>query len=373
MRTRIVRIASALGVIVACTEPGGPAGEPPGEPSNGSPSPPRDPWGPDQPTSGPDPSTDPGTTGTTTAAPTTTGTTAANTTETGTEAGPEPGTTTPEGCGDGVVQAPAEECDEGYENNVNSGSCTQQCQSAICGDGFVWEGIELCDRGPENSPTTYDGCTEACTPGPRCGDDIVQPEEECDGNNLEGSAPCQPLTCKLNARLAFVTSTRFQGSFGGLAQADELCEAAATAGGFDSPMKFKAWLSDGSVTAAQRLPAAAADPHYPYALRSGKLLADDLDDLITNGPRVPLDIDEFGETLTPEEPAWTNVHLGGFPYSTVNHCMDWTSASFLDVARTGLVSPATAEDLPAWQMEFLWTSNKDQPCSYTARLYCLED
>jgi fibro-slime domain-containing protein len=74
--------------------------------------------------------------------------------------------------------------------------------NTICGDGIV-AGSETCDDGTNDG--SYGGCNADCTPGPRCGDGMVQsPEEACDdGTNLTtysftGMPGCAP-GCVLGA------------------------------------------------------------------------------------------------------------------------------------------------------------------------------
>jgi fibro-slime domain-containing protein len=61
-------------------------------------------------------------------------------------------------------------------------SAKSECETT-CGDGIV-AGEELCDDGVNDG--SYGGCMPDCTPGPRCGDSMVQdPPEDCDdGVNL---------------------------------------------------------------------------------------------------------------------------------------------------------------------------------------------
>jgi len=91
----------------------------------------------------------------TTGAPTTTG--ASATTSTG-----EPAPV----CGDSVIEAPVEECDDG--NLDDADACLSTCKQASCGDGVLWAGVEECDDGPKNSHEPG-----ACRPDcqlPACGD-----------------------------------------------------------------------------------------------------------------------------------------------------------------------------------------------------------
>ncbi len=113
-------------------------------------------------------------------------------------------------CGDGVIRAPIEQCDDG--NTRDGDGCDHNCQIESgwacdpfcheCGNGIL-EASETCDDGNTNAG---DGCDSHCqietkfdcanVPGaatvcvPACGDGIVQFSnfgEQCDdGNNVDG-------------------------------------------------------------------------------------------------------------------------------------------------------------------------------------------
>jgi cysteine-rich repeat protein len=68
----------------------------------------------------------------------------------------------PPTCGDGVLGA-GEECDQGPANS-DQGACTTTCALAVCGDGLVHAGVEVCDDGNQ-------------TPGDGCGDCLVSGSE----------------------------------------------------------------------------------------------------------------------------------------------------------------------------------------------------
>ena len=83
-------------------------------------------------------------------------------------------------CGDKQVDAPREACDDG--NTDNRDACVNTCQAAACGDGFVGPG-EACD------PKTDDNCTTTCA-RPTCGDGLLQGDEMCDDGNLDPEDDC---------------------------------------------------------------------------------------------------------------------------------------------------------------------------------------
>jgi fibro-slime domain-containing protein len=87
-------------------------------------------------------------------------------------------------CGDGKVQSPPEQCDDGV--NLTTYSATKKCGpgcqwASYCGDGMIDGMYEQCDQGANNG-RGYGFCAIDCKLGPRCGDGIVQAAagEECD-------------------------------------------------------------------------------------------------------------------------------------------------------------------------------------------------
>jgi len=102
----------------------------------------------------------------------------------------------PPGCGDGSVNQPGEECDDG--NGVDEDACTNACLNAECGDGIYYADEEECDDG---NAVPGDGC-DACQA--TCGDGFIVGKEDCDdGNVLDGDGcesdcrfPCPHSLCK---------------------------------------------------------------------------------------------------------------------------------------------------------------------------------
>jgi len=128
-------------------------------------------------------------------------------------------------CGDGILDEPGKQCDEGAANS-NSGTCTLACRFAACGDGYVNQdpladgGLfqEGCDwgsaadggtcTGPSggcNSDTLPNHCRTNCLPA-RCGDGVTDTGERCDqgppsSDGGNGTATGCNITCTLSGRV----------------------------------------------------------------------------------------------------------------------------------------------------------------------------
>ncbi|MCA9689856.1 MAG: DUF4215 domain-containing protein, partial [Myxococcales bacterium] len=186
------------------------------------------------------------------------------------------------GCGDGFLDAPIEECDDG--NHVDGDDCTNACTVAECGDGIVREGAEACDDG--NTVST-DACVDCQLA--RCGDGVVhEGVEECDGADDCNDA------C-IRDRVVFVTSETQTGLFSvndaGLAAADSFCRSRALGAGFDvQEHDFWAWMSDSETSPAQRFHRSPGR----YVRMDGTVIAESWDDLTDGELLAPLEITEKG-------------------------------------------------------------------------------
>ncbi|MFZ6181424.1 hypothetical protein [Nannocystis pusilla] len=312
-------------------------------------------------------------------APEVTGSTGDAPTTTADPSGASTGTSTGEGesyCGDGKID-PGEACDDGPDKAAD-GACTHQCAAAACGDGLVWAGVETCDLGDGNS-SEYGGC-DGCQLAAHCGDGIVDEGfEVCDLGGLNGTGistgkepPCR-ATCTWQGRVVFVTSQAYTGALGGLDGADIRCRDRAKAVGLDNANTFRAWLSDGLQSPSTRFQQIDLQK-VPYMLRSGRVIAADFAELVDEGPRTGISIDETGAMVT-EQFVWTNTTGLGGVLHPVDHCDSWTSAGARDEAMRGLNGLAVemGPAWEAWQAERQWTVALVAGCNSARRLYCFED
>jgi len=150
--------------------------------------------------------------------------------------------------------------------------------------------------------------------------------------------------------LVFLTSTGYQGNFGGLAGGDANCTALANGAGLAGP--WVAWLSDTSTDARDRVH--NGGPYQNVADNSK--IADDLTDL-TDGSLDSTILNLSGGT------EGTSVWTGTYPDGTINpvsHCSDWTST-------TGSGNYGTADFTNT-----NWTQSGGVICDGARRLYCLQ-
>jgi fibro-slime domain-containing protein len=104
-------------------------------------------------------------------------------------------------CGDGIVEAGVEACDNGSNRDgylVSDTACAPGCVvPSSCGDGVIDGAFgEQCDGGTEANDGSYGGCASTCVLGPRCGDGEVNGEEQCDDGNRRNGDGCS-VSCRV--------------------------------------------------------------------------------------------------------------------------------------------------------------------------------
>lgn len=169
----------------------------------------------------------------------------------------------------------------------------------------------------------------------------------------DGSSSDAAIDAPEPANIVFVTSTKHvPGSLGGLAGADAICQARASAAGL--PGTYVAWLSTATVDARDRLGTARGwrrPDGMPFvdtqgALLNGRILYPAIVD--ETGTRVPATVGELVVTNTSPEGLAATTDCGGF------------------ASTTGM----TAAGTPAGTTR-MWTQNgQDVGCATPARLYC---
>jgi len=163
-----------------------------------------------------------------------------------------------------------------------------------------------------------------------------------------------PQRAEAQQSRVFLTSTTSTGELGGLAGADQSCQARATAGGLGGG-PWVAWLSTSTTNAVDRL----VPESGPFIRAvSGLTIANDIQDLTDGTLCNPIIHDEFGSSWV--HFAWTGTAADGT--RTNYRCDDWTEGSQPNQATYGY-NPGIVES---------WTDNGQTTCASGLNLYCFE-
>lgn len=211
---------------------------------------------------------------------------------------------------------------------------------------------QSCPQG-NNPEGTCKKCFQGGVVNQNDGEDIFF---ECSAVNT-----CNGLgNCRFNAKRVFLTSTTSRGNLFGLSGADDTCQTRANTvslGGI-----WKAWLSDGSTSAASRLDHSS----LPYALvdKTTKI-ADNWTDLTDGNLDASINKDEYGNPVSSSNPVWTNTTGSGNIYTSQQsqNCTGWVTVAAARTGRIGL------NDLFS---SINWTDSSGLSCHDQARLYCFE-
>jgi hypothetical protein len=163
--------------------------------------------------------------------------------------------------------------------------------------------------------------------------------------------------------LVFVSSLTYTGNLGGTDGADTICQQLANDAGLTDRL-WTAWVSSVNSSALDRL----FGGFTPYRMLDGRLVATGLEELITSGPRVSININEYGESVvngSEQVLVWTGTDVNG-SWSGLD-CEGWTDNSPAegndgDVGSVKLAVPVFGE----------WTFSGIAGCQTTRHLYCFE-
>lgn len=154
--------------------------------------------------------------------------------------------------------------------------------------------------------------------------------------------------------IVFVTSTTYNGNLGGLAGADQKCQARAEAAGLPKNT-YKAWLSTSSVNAIDRLGSARG-----WERVDGKPFADTKADISIGKIFYPPRVDELGNYDESLGHVWTATSADGTSNPSLGSCSSWEVSTISTVGEIGW-SDSTAG---------MFTDMGLDSCSQTDRLYC---
>jgi hypothetical protein len=160
-----------------------------------------------------------------------------------------------------------------------------------------------------------------------------------------------------DTKCVFVTSKVSTANLGGLASADAICNAHANSVGL--PGTYVAWLSDDNTDAVSRVTS-----NGPYANTDGQIVANSLADLTDGSLSLPIDKDEWGNTL-PVREVWTGTDA--FGGGTTWNCDNWTTGNVNAEYGTVGWNTATEATDPGWSLQYLW-----QFCDRNVSLYCIQ-
>lgn len=218
-----------------------------------------------------------------------------------------------------------------------------------------------CSGGSDGGTNKVAGCVEA---GTSCNDGLCfngAASGVCDQNGNCRTEPSASGNC-----LVFVTSSTQKGNLGGLAGADAICQRSAEAAGLKGI--FKAWLSDSTHSAAERLTHSSVE----YVDTQGRVIARHWADLTDGALARAITTDEKGYDWDADAKhcglikwlarTWTATTAGGGADGPF--CADWTDGGETALASTGMYCYASGE----------WTDpgSLQSGCSADLSLYCLQ-
>jgi hypothetical protein len=218
----------------------------------------------------------------------------------------------------------------------------------------------------ENEEPSHDedGATGAGDAG-RWSNDTGGSSNDTGGSSNDAAPPAKDGSATTDAgapgKRVFLTSTEYRGDLRGAANAatgtagaDALCNLVAQAEGLSG--QWTAWLSDSTTNAIDRI---VGDG--PWHRMDGQLAFANRANLQT-GARVPISIDEKGQSWTNQRihGTWTGTAQTGV--KTAARCNDWTSSA---MAVQGTVGDLTSAKR--------WSADALDVCSYPHHLYCFEN
>jgi hypothetical protein len=155
---------------------------------------------------------------------------------------------------------------------------------------------------------------------------------------------------------AFVTMKSFKGDFGGLTEADAICQAEAEQENSVAPEgQYLAWLSDANTNPLARF----TRYEGPVVLPDGTMVAESFSDLVDGSLLHPINMDASGKTIGTMT-VWTGTNADGSGTGSSGFCSGWTATS----GRGLFGSTAT--------MDSTWSSYQVRRCHHRHKLFCFQ-
>ncbi len=175
----------------------------------------------------------------------------------------------------------------------------------------------------------------------------------------EGSRSVEINPSPNDIRRVFVTAGTYNGNLGGLSGADAKCQTAADTASLGGT--WKAWLSDGTASAASRL----THGEGPYRRINHPGIGGKWTDL-TDGTIGAINIEHNGPPVVSGFNVWTGTNYMGSVIDAANRtCVNWTSSAGGWIAKYGYYGQSN-------QTGTGWTQTNYFSCNNGARLYCFE-
>ncbi len=209
---------------------------------------------------------------------------------------------------------------------------------------------------------------EPCTPGNTCAAGGCVPASIGDPKACASGDGCSEKDLS-GARKVFVTSALYSGNLGGLAGADEKCQALAIAAGLSG--RYMAWLSTKAESPTTRF----VHTGGPFVRTDGTVIAGDWTDLVDGTLSAPIHITERGE------PAPDNNPQFGLPWPVMSTTLEdgtyWTHQSAASTTCEDFTSElGTLDTGDSSATDAKWsaasTNYSADACKTLVALYCFQ-
>ena len=229
--------------------------------------------------------------------------------------------------------------------------------STDAGTSSTGDAAASLDASSASHGDTGDASSSTGPPPPACGDGVVDPGESCDDMNDNPDDGCKLCT---RDRIVFSSSVEYLGwDLEGLYGADQRCRMLAAIAMLPRFETYRAWLSDSTTAAADRI----VHSRGRYILVNGLVVAADWDALLSGTLENPINVTESSGVSVGSR-VWTGTLANGQPAFGSSFCDDWTEeADFFDFGGSGIRNQTDAN----------WSFFEQNACPSPSSIYCFEN